>query len=91
MIMRLLTLDEQREILRCLSRAHFWADMMVIDCICYGGDVRKYGDQKEYAAMVIGAFPKDIREAFIAEQNKVRADELRKKADAIERGENIEA
>lgn len=84
--MRLMTIDEQREVLRCLVSAEFWADMSRIDSICYGGNARQFGEQREYAARVIGAFPKDIRDAYDAELRKAKADVLRSKADAIERG-----
>jgi len=86
--MRQMTIDEQREVLGKLAHSKFWADMMCMDAICYGGDVEGYRDQREYAQKVIDAFPKDIRDAYTAEQRKAEADKLRAKADAIERAGN---
>jgi hypothetical protein len=84
--MRQMTIDEQREILGKLVHSRFWADMMCMDAVCYGGNVEGYRDQREYAKQVIEAFPKDIRDAYDAELRRVKADKLRADADAIERG-----
>jgi hypothetical protein len=85
--MRQMTIDEQREVLGKLAHSKFWADMMCMDAVCYGGNIEGYRDQREYAQKVIDAFPKDIRDAYTAEMRRTEADKLRAKADAIERGE----
>ena len=85
--MRQITPDEQLAILKELSRSRFWADMMVSDAICYGGDLIGYRDQREYARRVIEAFPKDVLEEYRIELRREKANELRAQAEAIERGE----
>lgn len=82
--MRQITIEEQRSILKVLVHNQFWADMMCMDTVCYGGNVELYRDQREYAKAVIGAFPKDVRDAYDAELRKVKADALRAQADEIE-------
>lgn len=84
--MRQMTIDEQRTVLGKLAHAKFWADMMCMDAVCYGGDVEGYRDQREYAQKVIDAFPQDIRDAYQTELRKAKADAMRAKADAIEAG-----
>jgi hypothetical protein len=80
-----MTIAEQRKVLGKLAHSKFWADMMCMDAVCYGGDVEGYRDQREYAKKVIDAFPKDIIDAYNAELRKAEADKLRARADEIER------
>ncbi len=85
-MMRRMTTKEQRHALSVLSREHFNADMMLLDAICYGGQLEEFRDTKKYIERVIEAFPADIRKTYDA-LRKEKADKLRQEADAIERGE----
>ena len=86
--MRRMTLAEQQKVMEALAHNRHAADMMCFDSICYGGvkEVENYRDQREYVSAVIKAFPADILKAYDAGLRKQKADELRKKADAVERG-----
>ena len=87
--MRQMTIEEQISVIAALKHAEFWADMMVMDNVCYGNErgVRRCVEERTYARKVIEAFPIDILEGFVALKRKEAADALRAKADAIERGE----
>lgn len=84
--MRALTVAETRKVLTALAHNRQGADMMLFDSICYGGQLEEYRDAKQYVERVIEAFPKDVRKAYDAELRKEQADELRAKADRVERG-----
>lgn len=82
--MRIMTEKEQRKLLATLASEFFGADMMTFDAICYGGALEQYRDARDYIGRCIKAVPADIRKAYDRELNKIEADELRAKADAIE-------
>lgn len=87
--MRTMTEDEQRKVLKTLARNRHDADMMLFDAICYGGQLEEYRDARDYVERVIKAFPADIRKTYDIELRKAEANELRRKADLIERGKDV--
>lgn len=88
--MRLMTEDEQRQLLTALAKNLNYATIISADEICYGSLVssERAGKEYRYICDIAKAVPPDIIEAFNQERRKAEADKLRQKADAIERGQD---
>lgn len=80
-----LTHDQVRKVLQALGHDKFGAEMMSMDAICYGGDCAKLGEDVRHIERILKAFPSKTIKSYNALLRKEEADELRARADKLER------